>query len=581
MNAAQKLLYEFHDHPTFCRESLRIRNKQGAIVPFELQPAQLKLHAAIEKQRAARQPVRIVYLKPRRVMISAGVAAEFFHEIPFTAGQGGLVVAHSLKAAKQIWNYHRDFHRLYKPFRGLVELPQAHRKPGMRGAIEYENGSTIDIETARNLDAGRAFNIRYLQLSEYAYYPNARKIGGGLINSVPEDVDTMIVKESTANGVGNPFHQDCLSAMDSTSGTEWLFVFFAWFEHPEYVKEFAAPEDRARFQSTLTQDEGDLRVKHSLTLEQLQWRRWAIKDKCEGSIEMFHQEYPSTAEEAFLYSGRPRFQHKQLAKMPIIADAPCGGLVEDTGPRRSLVFEPQEKGPLVVYKRPAPNRLYVAGADVCEGIDVGDGTIGGSDPDWSILNVADKDTGEQVAKLRGRFEPDLFAEYSAALLRWYNWAFIVPEANGAGIAYIEGLLRYGIPPALIYHRHPQPDEQFSSRAATSLQLLGWKQNAVTRVQMISALDRRIRELSYIMHDPNTISEHFTFVVRSGGRAEHQDNCHDDEVFASGLTVIGLDHPPVDLRLAGIKQVSPAASEGIRTYGKSRSEDTRRGRLLRF
>jgi hypothetical protein len=267
--------------------------------------------------------------------------------------------------------------------------------------------------------------------------------------------------------------------------------------------------------------------------------------------------------------------------MPIIADAACGMLAEDPGPRRALVFEPQARGPLVVYKRPAPNRRYVAGADVAEGIDVGDGTIGGTDPDWSVLIIADADTGEQVAKLRGRFEPDLFAEYSAAVLRWYNWAFIVPEANGPGIAYIEGLLRYGVVPALIHHRHPQPDEQFSGRAGTSLQLLGWKSNVVTRQQMISALDREIRSMGYIMHDPNTISEHYTFVVKSNGRAEHQDNCHDDEVFASVGVVAGLQHPPVDMRLAGIKQVTPAASEGIRTYGKSRQEDQRRGRLLRF
>lgn len=576
MNAAQQLLDAFHDHPTFCRESLSIRNKQGRIVPFALQPAQIKLHQAIKRQREARQPVRIVYLKPRRVMISAGTAAEFFHEIPFKPGQSGLVVAHSLRAAKEIWNYHRDFHRLYKPFRGLIELPKATRKPGMRGAIEYEAGSRIEIETARNLDAGRAFSIRYLHLSEYAYYPNARKIGGGLINSVPEDVDTMIVKESTANGVGNPFHQDCLSAMDGTSGTEWLFVFFAWFEHPEYARVFATPEDRAKFQNTLTQAEGDLARRHGLSLEQVAWRRWAIKDKCEGSIEMFHQEYPSTPEEAFLYSGRPRFVHVQLAKMPVIKDAPAGELVEKPGPSSQLIFEPQERGPLVVYKRPQQGKLYVAGADVAEGIDVGDGTIGGEDPDWSVLIVADRDTGEQVAKLRARMEPDPFAEYTVAVLRWYNWAFLVPEANGPGLAYIEGLLRYGLPPALIYHRQPQPDEKYSSAAVTSLQLLGWKQNLTTRVQMISLLDRAIREMTYIMHDPNTISEHFTFVVKSTGKAEHQDNCHDDEVFASGGVVVGLQHPPVDMRLVGLKR-----QEIGRGTGQSRSGDQRRGRLLRF
>ena len=579
IDEGRKILEAFQDHGTFCRESLRIQSKSGPIVPFELQPAQVKLHQAIEKQRAAGVPVRIVFLKPRRVMISAAVAAEFFHRVPFEAGQSALVVAHKLSAARQIWNYHRNFHRLYRPFRGVIDLPRAVRKPGARGAIEYENGSTIEIETAKNLDAGRAYSIRFLQLSEYAYYRNASKVALGLVNSVPDDPDTMIVKESTANGVGNPFHKDCLQAMDPTSGSGWLFVFFSWSEHPEYSIPFRSKDEAARFQDSLKRDELEMARVMGLTLEQLQWRRWAIKNKCEGSLEMFHQEYPSTPEEAFLYSGRPRFQHAQLAKMPVISDAPSGELVAIPGPRPRLVFEARDRGALIVYKRPQPNRRYAAGIDVCEGIDVGDGTIGGEDPDWSVANFFDCDTGEQVAKLRARLEPAPFAEYLVAVQEWFNWAFLVPEANGPGIALIERLLGFGCPPGLIYHRRPQPDEQFSGNAGTSLQLLGWKQNLVSRVQLISLLDNAIRELAIILHDPNTVAEHYSFIVKSNGRAEHQDGCHDDEVFACALGMVGVQHPPVDKRLSGVRGASPALP-GVRIYGQSRQDDQRRGRIVR-
>jgi hypothetical protein len=572
----RQILEDFHDHAQFCRESLRIASKQGPVVPFELQPAQIKLHAAIEKQRAAGVPVRIVFLKPRRVMISAAVAAEFFHRVPFEAGQSALVVAHKLSAARQIWNYHRNFHRKYQPFRGVIELPKAVRKPGARGAIEYENGSTIEIETAKNLDAGRAYSIRFLQLSEYAYYRNASKVALGLVNSVPDDPDTMIVKESTANGVGNAFHKDCLQSMDPTSGSGWQFVFFAWFEHPEYRLEFRSAEEKARFADSLRRDEVDMLSALAINLEQLHWRRWAIKNKCDGSVEMFHQEYPGTAEEAFLYSGRPRFLHAQLAKMPVIADAPSGDLVAIPGPRPRLVFEARDRGSLVVYKRPQLNRRYAAGIDVCEGIDVGDGTIGGEDPDWSVACFFDCDTGEQVAKLRARMEPSPFSEYVVAVQEWYNWAFLVPEANGPGIALIEGLLRNRCPPALIYHRRPQPDEQFSGRAGTALQLLGWKQNTVSRVQLISLLDAAIRELAIILHDPNTIAEHYSFIVKANGRPEHQDGCHDDEVFACALGVVGIQQPPPDKRLANRNPAAP----GVRMYGQRRQDDQRRGVVFR-
>lgn len=576
IGAGKKILEAFEDHGAFCRESLRIQSKAGPIVPFELQPAQLKLHKAIAKQRLAGEPVRIVFLKPRRVMVSAAVAAEFFHRVAFTAGQSALVVAHKLSAARQIWNYHRGFHTRYKPFRGVIELPRAVRRPGARGAIEYENGSTIEIETARNLDAGRAYSIRFLQLSEYAYYLHAVKVALGLVNSVPDDPDTMIVKESTANGVGNAFHRDCLEAMDPTSGSGWQFVFFSWAEHPEYQRPFDSVEAAGRFQDSLSKDEWELQRTLTLTLAQLNWRRWAIKNKCDGSVEMFHQEYPSTPEEAFLYSGRPRFSHVHLGKMPIIADAPTGELVERTlGPRAMQVFEPGQRGALVVYKRPAANRRYVAGVDVAEGIDVGDGTIGGQNPDWSVANFFDADTGEQVAKLRARMEPAPFAEYVVAVQQWYNWAFLVPEANGPGLAFIEGLLRNDCPVGLIYHRRAQPDELFSDRAATALQLLGWKTNAVTRVQLISTLDVAIREISIILHDPHTIAEHYTFVIKANGRAEHQDGCHDDEVIACALGAVGLQHPPPDERLKPV-QNRGAQMAGARPYGRSRQDQQRRG-----
>ncbi len=579
-HSVERLLEQFRDHKRFCHESLKIRNKQGQVVPFDLQPAQAKLHAGIAKQRAQRKPVRIIYGKPRRVMVSAAVSAEIFHEAPFNAGQSALVVAHNLKAARQIWNYHRDFHRLYTAFGGVIALPKAVRKPGMRGAMEYENGSTIEIETARNLDAGRAYNIRLLHLSEYAYYPNARRIGGGLINSVPEDPDTMIIKESTGNGVGNPFHQDCLSAMDPASGSEWLFLFFAWWEHPEYVRRFQTVEEMARFKQSLTREEREIQETFQLSLEQVAWRRWAIVNKCEGSVEMFHQEYPATPEEMFLHSGRPRFVHKNLARMPQIKDAPVGELLRLPGPRRALTFQPLERGPLVIYKRPQANRLYVGGADVAEGKDVGDGTIGGSDPDWSVYNMHDRDTGEQVAKLRARMEPDAFAEYSVALIEWYNWAFTVPESNGPGLAYINSLLRYGLPPALIYHRRPRPDEKFAANTSTA-QLLGWLETTVTRVQLIEDLNAAINNLGIIMHDPNTVAEHYSFVVKANGRAEHQANCHDDEVFSEGLVVQGLQHPPVDMRISAVGAIAAATRPGVRQYGQSRQEEQRRGRLVKL
>lgn len=575
MQPAAKLLADFRDHEQFCRESFAIRNKRGLVVPFELYPAPTRLHKLIEKQQAAGKPIRIICLKARQVFISAGVAAEFMHIVPFLPGQKAMVVAHDKASAKNIFSYYTQLRDGYKQFKGQVKMPPLRLDARASGVIEWTNESYVRVETANNLTSGRSYSLRLLHLSEYAFWRNAGALMGGLLQSVPDDPDTAVIIESTANGVGGDFHARWLSAMDPSSGSDWIPFFFAWWEHPEYTRLLG---DRAEFQASMSKEEQDLQTRYHLTLEQLNWRRWAIRNKCRGNVDTFKQEYPSNPEEAFLFSGRPRFSHTHLAKMPVDRNGLVGELVEaDSGPRRVIVFQPDQenKGALTVYKKPAPQKRYAAGVDICEGIDAGEGGPGDQDPDWSVCSVFDCDTGDQVAKLRARMEPGPFAEYVVDLLRWYNWAYVVPESNGVGIAFIEALLRYDYPPSMIYHRQPQPDEQFRPEAGTTLTYLGWRQNVVTRPQLLSKLDTAIREFGILIRDPNTLSELQTFVYKPNGRAEAQDQCHDDEVFAAGLGVVGIETAPAARLMAGIdRQMPKAPTRGgvVKRYGRKRERE---------
>jgi hypothetical protein len=150
---------------------------------------------------------------------------------------------------------------------------------------------------------------------------------------------------------------------------------------------------------------------------------------------------------------------------------------------------------------------------------------------------------------------------------WFNWAFLVPEANAIGIAFLEGVLRVGYPPPLIYKRRSR--RQFKSYALNSLQLLGWKTNVATRVQLISNLDRAIREFGVILVDPGTVAECRNFVIKANGRTEAQDGDHDDEVIALGLA------PPTP-QAKGLSEQTPG---GLRKYGVRRSEE--RGDIVRW
>lgn len=65
----------------------------------------------------------------------------------------------------------------------------------------------------------------------------------------------------------------------------------------------------------LTEDELELKAKYGLDDEQLQWRRYTIRNDCGGDSRQFEQEYPSEPDEAFLLSGESIFDNKFIKRL--------------------------------------------------------------------------------------------------------------------------------------------------------------------------------------------------------------------------------------------------------------------------
>jgi hypothetical protein len=64
--------------------------------------------------------------------------------------------------------------------------------------------------------------------------------------------------------------------------------------------------------TNLDPEEQDLLNNHGADLEQISWRRWAIPNRCQGYVDKFHQEYPTTPEEAFISTGTPAFLPEEM-----------------------------------------------------------------------------------------------------------------------------------------------------------------------------------------------------------------------------------------------------------------------------
>jgi hypothetical protein len=128
--------------------------------------------------------------------------------------------------------------------------------------------------------------------SEVGFWPNAQQHAAGIIQAIPDEPDTEAFLESTANGIGNYFHQQWQAAEAGLS--EYIAIFVPWFWQKEYCKD--APDG-----FELTEDENKYRDAYALTMEQMAWRRSKIIELKDETL--FKQEYPATAAEAFQVSG--------------------------------------------------------------------------------------------------------------------------------------------------------------------------------------------------------------------------------------------------------------------------------------
>ena len=91
----------------------------------------------------------------------------------------------------------------------------------------------------------------------------------------------------------------------------FLFLGGVWNLHSVtgYAKEEQKEEEQGE---ELTEEEEALKAAFGLDNEQIMWRRWCIRNNCNNDIDLFHQEYPSTPEEAFIATGAGVFDNKAI-----------------------------------------------------------------------------------------------------------------------------------------------------------------------------------------------------------------------------------------------------------------------------
>ena len=225
-----------------------------------------------------------------------------------------------------------------------------------------------------------------------------------------------------------------------------------------------------------------------------------------------------------------REKHEKLYRK----DPVCGYLtkdltfvhMDDPHEARAWLRVEQADGKMLT---PKPGSTYVIGVDV-----------GGGNPmgDYHAAVVFDYETGDQVALAHTRScDPRDFAILVDQLGRWYNEAFVVPEVNNHGYAFVLKLTELGY--SNIYRR-----QRVDGIATPSLPRLGFFTDVKSKPAAVDLMSDYFAN-RWKVRDPIILAEafHYTWLKenRQGthGIGNSNPDGHDDTMSACFTAAFGL------------------------------------------
>jgi hypothetical protein len=262
---------------------LKIRPKVGSLAAFSFNAAQRELHRIIEEQKAKTGRVRVVVLKARQLGVSTYAAARLYHRTISNPGLRTIIIGHKVDASRNLFQIVKRFHdNLPDDLRPSITVSNAEELLFDR----LDSGYLVTVATTEG--AGRSATAQLLHASETAFWPDLATQWASVLQTIPDADGTEVIVETTANGY-NDFHK--LWRKAEAGESEFLPVFLPWSSAPEYRAKL--PDD-----FEMTGAEKRLAELHGLDAEQIAWRRAKVSQL--GGEELFSQEYPLVASEAFI-----------------------------------------------------------------------------------------------------------------------------------------------------------------------------------------------------------------------------------------------------------------------------------------
>jgi len=258
----------------------------------------------------------------------------------------------------------------------------------------------------------------------------------------------------------------------------------------------------------------------------------------ENGEEAARREYPENEKDCWIAVGGYIFQvdiceatlaETREIKIPRYSiDVVEQCLVEDTQGDMQLTEGPIKNDYQLKdqFGRPlAQDGRYIISADVGSG----------AEADYDIAYIGNFDTHEVIGEYANNtIKPTQFADRLYLLGKWFNWALLMPEANGEwGKEVIDRLRELKYPNLYVQFQTPE------NRVQKLIKKYGWYTDKTTRPIIIGRLGEKIRTQRFKMPFRGFWEETLTF-IDNNGRPEAQENFHDDRVIAASILNFGLE-----------------------------------------
>jgi len=519
-------------------EQLRIRTEEGTIAPLKFTESQEILWDEVAPDLDTGERLWYIVLKGRQVY-----ATTFFEALGFTRtlekpNTNSLVIAQDLDSAVEIFD-------MVKRFYDFLAMPKLEAARVREVILPIPGGnSNFKVVSAGTAAKGRGTTKSVLHCSEVAFWEHPEVLLG-LSQALPDLPNTMWVLESTANGMighGEMFYRQWKDAQSGLSKMKPIFI--PWYVMNKYREDPGVPEEEWDEEEKMLMES----CNHlGLDERSLRWRRNIIVTKCQGFVEKFHQEYPSTPSEAFISTGLPAFDPLAILYQEKYL---CRPRVRGTFGSRGQ-FLPRSDGEVFIWKSPQEGHDYAIGVDTAEGLKGGD---------FACAQVIDMNDLEQVALIHGLIQPFEFSRILNHLGRLYKGAMLNIEIASAGIAVQDYMLRVWNYPR--YHPwRGKPDRA----APTQMRLFGWSTNVHSRPLLIESGRRAINNRLITLHDRSTVDEITHFSRQDDGKYAATAG-HDDRVMALLLALRSREEnfTPISRLVISSGAVTDLDVRGVRT-----------------